>query len=191
MLKEMSEMTAETAGRDRRRRGIFTLIELLVVIAIIAILAAFLMPALSLAREKSRRVTCAANLKQVGLALRSYASENGEYFPPDDNAAGLRNLFTGKHLTSAKIFVCPSTETVAAIGVNLDDDHLDYVFRGGQTEKDCGVETGIMADRIETPNHKAYGNVLFGDGHVKGFAGDAWASVDGSHNTGGWPADPH
>lgn len=59
----------------------FTLIELLVVAAIIGIIAAILVPALGGARESARRVECANNLRQIGLALHMYADDHEQFLP--------------------------------------------------------------------------------------------------------------
>lgn len=59
----------------------FTLIELLVVIAIIAVLAALMLPSLASAREKGWQAACLSNLRQIGLAIHAYASDNDGKIP--------------------------------------------------------------------------------------------------------------
>jgi len=63
------------------RPGGFTLIELLVVISIIALLISLLLPALKMARRMAQVATCLSNLRQVGLAVHTYAHDNEGKLP--------------------------------------------------------------------------------------------------------------
>ncbi|MFV1966719.1 MAG: DUF1559 domain-containing protein [Pirellulaceae bacterium] len=67
-------------ARQTRRRG-FTLIELLTVVAIIGILTALMLPAVQQARESVRRISCRSGIKQLAMALHSYADSHGQ-IPP-------------------------------------------------------------------------------------------------------------
>jgi prepilin-type N-terminal cleavage/methylation domain-containing protein/prepilin-type processing-associated H-X9-DG protein len=94
----------------------FTLIELLVVIAIIAVLMGVLMPALNIAREHGRRVSCGHNEKSQGLALFTYANDYDGRLPLNAVERWLFDVsyFTVDMLQSSgtlqqrKVFYCPS-----------------------------------------------------------------------------------
>lgn len=67
----------------------FTLLDLLVVIASIGILAVLLLPALSAAKARGQGTVCLNHLRQVGLSMQMYVSDN-HVFPPDLDGEAFR-----------------------------------------------------------------------------------------------------
>ena len=107
-------------------KGGFTLVELVVVIATIGILAALLLPAISSAKNKARRTTCANNLRQINLGVRMYSDDSNDVSPSAGPAAvtnttkvnslyaGYKELMKGyvgikgASSSSDRLFACPA-----------------------------------------------------------------------------------
>lgn len=114
-----------------------SLLELMVVIAIVAILAAILLPSLARSREAARRATCQSNLRQLGLILEMYTSEDpGNLYPPTQkwhlNGTPTLSWIRGallfpEYMTDVNITLCPSDSRAREYIGSLDLNFGSYV----------------------------------------------------------------
>ncbi|MDR0931537.1 MAG: type II secretion system GspH family protein [Victivallales bacterium] len=170
----------------------FTLIELLVVIAIIAILAGMLLPALNQARERSRKISCVNEFKQIGLAMNMYNNDSRGYIPAwngslDDGTIPKESGDTstgkfwihrlGRYVGNLTLWVCPASPErgVAVAALKDTSDYNNQVARiinyqcigiNAKTGGKAFYNRALHSSRIKSPSIMIYA----GDGVGKNTA---------------------
>ena len=152
----------------------FTLVEILVVIAIIGILASMLLPVLSKARAKARKVKCISNQRQIYVAYTMYADENKDWYPVVTGSAGAggkQGTFTvpptvarlygaavpekqrplNQHLDNPEIFKCPSDIGGGAYNVESCFDAFGSSYQP-QVADDMFRVKRVLGEATERPN---------------------------------------
>ena len=120
-----------------------------------AVAVSVLLPALSRAREMSKRTVCAANLRGLGQALYISAQDRKDgAFPPD-----LETLLEEKTVSRAK-FICPSSAASPD-----DGPHACYIYIPGSTTSSHPTNI-LIYEKPDNHTDNEGANVLFQDGHV-------------------------
>ena len=173
-------MTTCFSRQSALRNQAFTLIELLVVISIISMLISILLPALGAARKSAQAISCASNLRQIGIACMSYAADNHDTLPMIKASVGTGNINDDRwwvllprlgyisgaqgfryHMASQlSLLRCPTTHG------DYNTDKTPYTFNGwfGKAN-DSSPSTAIGPARIEQilqPNKQ----LMIGEGKV-------------------------
>jgi len=160
----------------------FTLIELLVVVPIIAVLAALVLPALAMAKQKGQQTACVNNVRQLTLAVLMYADEHDETLPPtayndpNSNEVDWPSLLDPYLGQVAKTHLCPTDRLshMNSYGLNelafvdLTDPNpgpltrLTSFHTPSRTvmEGDVGTEDDFATPRPDTLKLTAPGSIL-------------------------------
>ena len=143
----------------------FTLVELLVVIAIIALLAALLVPTLGKSLRRAQSSQCASNLRQIGVAIRMYATDHEGHYPLGFKAGEanwtvwLNEYLGGVGMTNenlsnqrSTVIMCPSQGSRRGLIVSGYSAHPTVLVIPAWTPPSEYPAAGVHCSKIKRPS---------------------------------------
>lgn len=172
------------------RPDAFTLIELILSVALVSILIALALPAYQDFRARSENVTCANNLRQLGVAMLQLLQDNNNVIPkiesnpahpvyaPEDGAKPLAEIY-GPYGITERTLRCPADVRKENYFAQAGSSYEWFPFIDGEiaTAPKIYLPTGVLSaafSRIPVAAdfsgvHHGRQNLLFADGHVKDY----------------------
>ncbi|MFG0249810.1 MAG: type II secretion system protein [Phycisphaeraceae bacterium JB051] len=193
----------------KHRMG-FTLIELLVVISIVSLLVAILLPALASARNQARLIACRSNMRQCGLIVDMYATDNKYLIRAAADwgvsSAALTRMIIPTYmdkLSARSMLVCPSDDRSIQSNGSTNLNVISYISRWDSHIQNTDPryfmnlidyrDKAIYSDNFQSGRafHRVGADVdinfLRGDGSASGYRTDILPLASGVHLwAGGW-----
>ena len=204
MQSSINQLVAASAGKPQQKpvpaiappggysaAVIVALILALSFIPILAILAALLLPAMTVAQRKAKRINCVNNLKEVGLAFKIWEGDHSDQYPfnvstnqggtkefivPDeagwDHNSWAHFLVMSNELSTPKILHCPRDDQhqLATTFAQLDADHCSYLLYASTNVSDANPRAVLAICPADY-------NVLYADGSVQQYVPSAFKQL--------------
>ena len=173
MMGTMPLMSIPPPSFKARTPRAFTVTELMITVACLALLAAIFLPALARSNARSARVGCSSNMKQIGVAFRTWSLDNNDHFPMQvsvTNGGTMELVASGavyphfqvmsNELSTPKVLLCPNDNKrgYATNFLSLTDTNLSYFANMDATNADGS--SLLSGDRNITNKASAGGRLV-------------------------------